>query len=753
MLCKYCKAPSPVGEDYCCGSCSLLAAWVEEGTLPCTQMSEVPPKFAHYRFIEGQFNISKCPMYKEFRLYIDGLQCSSCVHLLEELPHFQNNVLYAQIDFNRHIFEVRCSPLASLGEICAAVEELGYTVTPMKESSDFEKARTAEKRDDLKRIGVAGAVAGNAMLFSVPVYAGLDGMLALAFNWILFFLFLPVLFYVAQPFYKNAWHSLLVRRVSVDLMIVAALWAGFSLSTFSLVTGGGELYFDSTAGFIFLILLTRYALRKQQEKIGSKNTVDDMFATEAYEMIGASGAYSVAYTDIPTGQLINLKRGQVLPCDGRIVSEQADFDLSFLTGEAYPQIRHKDNEVLAGSRLLTAEAQIKTASGPLDSKLAQSLLGLGNNRLKDSAQTIGDVVSHRLTLVVFSIAAAFFLLTFRSLGIESFKRALALITIACPCAVAFGTPLAQGLGLRKAGRRGYFIRSAGVFERIGKIKKIIFDKTGTLTSSHLKLVKTFPTEIPAEERSIILGLEKNSVHPLALSLKKIWSDSETRNILQVSEISGEGVEGRHNAHLYALKKAPGQIDESVMQLNFSIDGKASAYLYFKETVAPEAPQAVADCNRAGLDVMMLTGDRRVRAIGVAKELGIRPGFVFSEQSALDKLQMVQKLNPCLFAGDGLNDMQALNAAYVSFAIKGPFESTLQVSDVYAPQKNLNSIPELLVLAQEVNRTVRANLAFALLYNFAGGALALGGYINPLLAAVLMPLSSFCITAHTAWRLR
>ena len=731
-----------------------MAAWVNNGTPPIMESKGSLQKWEHYRFIEAQFNISKCPLYKEFRLYLDGLQCSSCVHLLEELPHFRHNVLYAHIDFNRHIFEVRCSPVASLGEICAAIEELGYTVTPLKEPSDFIKARVKEKRDDLKRIGVAGAVAANAMLFSVPIYAGLAGDLALIFNWISLVLFLPLLVFAAMPFYKSAWHSLLVRRLSVDMMIVAALWAGFLFSACSLLTGGSEVYFDSTASFIFLILCTRYALRSQQEEIGDKNTMDDMFSREAYELVRPDGnSIFVPYSELSGGATINIKRGQVLPCDGKIISEQADFDLSFLTGEAYPQLRHQFETVQAGSRLLSSEARFQTAGGPLESKLAHSLLGLGNNRLKDSAQTLADVVSHRLTLAVFAIAAVFFLLTYKTLGIEAFKRALALITIACPCAVAFGTPLAHGLGLRKAGRQGYFIRSAGVFERLGKIKKIIFDKTGTLTSNHLSLVKTFPSEIPAEERSIILGLEKNSLHPLALSLKKIWSASSTENITEVTETSGVGVEAFYKSHHYALKKAVGGNDDNIMQLDFTVDGKLAAYLYFRESIQPEAPQVVGGFNSAGVDVLMLTGDKRGRAIAVAKSLGIRPKFVFAEQSAHDKLKIVQKMNPCLFAGDGLNDMQALNAAYVSFAIKGPFESTLQVSDVYAPQKNLSSIPELIELAHKVNSTVSANLAFAIFYNVAGGMLALTGFINPLLAAVLMPVSSFCITFHTAWRLK
>ena len=151
--------------------------------------------------------------------------------------------------------------------------------------------------------------------------------------------------------------------------------------------------------------------------------------------------------------------------------------------------------------------------------------------------------------------------------------------------------------------------------------------------------------------------------------------------------------------------------------------------------------------------MMLSGDRRSRAIEVSKKLGIRPAFVFAEQSAESKKEIIKQQNPCLFIGDGLNDVPALSEAYVSFAIKGAFESTLQVSDIYAPKKNLKSILEIIGLSKKIHRTVQINLLFALLYNAIGGVFALLGMINPLVAAILMPISSFLITMHTAWRLK
>jgi Cu2+-exporting ATPase/Cu+-exporting ATPase len=375
------------------------------------------------------------------------------------------------------------------------------------------------------------------------------------------------------------------------------------------------------------------------------------------------------------------------------------------------------------------------------------------NSTQSEIQSLSDLTAHRLTIAVFTIAALFFIFTFQELGVEAFKRCLALITVACPCAIAFGAPLAHSLGMKKALSEGFFIRSGAVFEKLGSIQKVIFDKTGTLTSSELTLVQTFPPVLSEKDKSIILSLEKNSLHPIALTLKKTWKDQFNTQLKDVKESAGEGVSGYEGSLLYQLSRPKLVPQNELLQVDFTCDSKIVAYLYFSEQIVPEAARVVKSFYEKNFDVMMLTGDSRRRAIDTAKILGIRPSYVFSEQSPATKKEIIEKNNPCLYIGDGLNDLQALQAAYVSFAVKGPFEATMQVSDVYAPQKNLNALLELIELSKRVHGTLKMNLIFAIFYNSAGGILSLLGLINPLVAAVLMPISSIVITAHTAWRMR
>ena len=761
--CAYCRSPVNGVGLFCCSSCELLSHWIKQGVSPLAEQNSVSEKWQKYNLIELEepFNLSQNSYSKKFKFYIEGLQCSSCVHLLEDLPQFCNSVTRAKLNYSNRILEVDIKSSYFLGSLCQSIEDLGYTPTVLKENLDYENAIHKETRNDLKRIGVAGAIAANQMLFSIPLYAGLTGEMAFIFRWVSFFLFLPLVFYSATPFYKKAWVSLLVRRVNVDMMIVIALWAGFIFSTYSLLMGSDDLYFDSTASFIFLILLTRFWIKRHQNNFLQKNIFSDLFINEIYEKTDPQGQTDskkifITFNKIQRGELLKLKQSQLIPCDAILTSEVCDVDLSFLTGEAYPVKKHKGETLLAGSRLLSSEASIKCQTESLESALAQALSKLDDRGGKNSFQTLTDLTAHRLTLVVFTVAGAFFILTYQHLGFEAFKRCLALITIACPCAVAFGTPLAHNIGLRKAIQKGFFIKSETVFEKINQISKIIFDKTGTLTSAQLRLTKTFPADISDEYKSIILGLEKSSMHPIALSLKKSWIDHEIKNITQVHEIASLGVEAYDEGHHYQLTKSKidqnDQVYQNTIQVDFSIDGRRMAYLFFEEDLRPEAKSVIKDFYKRKFDVMMLSGDKRPRAIEVAKQLAIRPAFVFSEQSAESKKEIIQQQNPCLFVGDGLNDLLGLHEAHVSYAIKGAFESTLQVSDVYAPQKDLTSILEIVDLSQEIHKTTQVNLLFAVFYNSVGGIMALAGLINPLIAAILMPASSFVITAHTVYRL-
>ena len=753
--CVYCHGTNLTASKFCCQSCELLFDWFNEHKNPVAEIDL--SKWSHYKNseIEAQFDLAGAnENFKRFKFHLEGLQCSSCVHLLEDIPVFEPRVLKSKINFSKSLLETEVTLSMNLAELSSIIESLGYKPTVFKEVSEYEKAKKQEELGELKKIGVAAAVAANEMLFAVPLYGGLKAELAVIFKWISFVVFLPLLFYAASGFYKRAWSGLVTRRVSVDLMIVVALWGGFLLSAFSLLTGREELYFDSTASFIFLILSTRYLLRFHQNKFIKKDLFVDMFKDQVYEVIKKNRSIYKIFSEIEIGDKIKLQQGQFLAFDGKLLTDKSAADISFLNGESLPHNYSENDLLLAGTKILSSDVEVECVQIAKKTQLSDTL-----NQIellahdKSKYQTLTDVVSHRLTVAVFTVAALYFILTYSDLGYEAFKRSLALITIACPCAVAFGTPLAHHLGVRKALKKGFLIKAENVFEKISRIRKIIFDKTGTLTSSELKLVRTFPVQIDEETKSIILALEKNSLHPVAVTLKKQWSDLPSVKLEKSCEIAGRGVEGEYDGFSYQLIKNYDEQNPNLIQVDFRMNGVVKAYLFFEETLLPESRSVVADLYKKDFEVMLLSGDKRNRVLEIARQLAIRPSNVFSEKSFEDKENLVREQNPCMFVGDGLNDLSALRQAEVSFAVRGPFEATLQVSDIYAPQKKLNSVVEIIQLAEKVQSTVNGNLLFAVFYNAVGGVLALMGFINPLVAAILMPISSLIITLHTVWRLK
>lgn len=753
--CIYCHGANSTKTQFCCQSCELLFNWFNDYKNPVADANL--PNWSHYQNaeIENQFNLAKPDENrKRFKFHLEGLQCSSCIHLLEDLPVFEDRILKSKINFSKSLLEVEISPRMNLAEISSIIESLGYKPTVFKEISDYEKAKKQEKLNELKKIGVAAAVAANEMLFAVPLYAGLNAELATIFKWVSFVIFLPLLFYSAGGFYKRAWSGLVTRKVSVDLMIVAALWGGFILSTYSLLTGRDDLYFDSTASFIFLILSTRYLLRFHQDKYIKKDLYIDMFKDQVYEVLKKSRSVFKVFTEIEQGDKVNLKQGQYLAFDAKVLSHKCITDISFLNGESLPHTYYSNDLIQAGTKILSSDVQVECtspSSATQLSKVLNQLEMLAHDKTK--YQTLTDLISHRLTLAVFSVAGLYFVLTYSDLGYEAFKRSLALITIACPCAVAFGTPLAHHLGVRQALKKGFLIKSENVFEKISRIKKIIFDKTGTLTSSDLKIVRTFPVQLDEETKSIILALEKESLHPVAVTLKKEWSEVIPAKIKKVTDLVGRGVEAEFEGFTYQLIKSHDEQNPSLIQVDFRMNGVVKAYLFFEETLLPESRSVVENLYAKDFEVFLLSGDKRNRVLEVARQLAIRPARVFSEQSFEDKANLITQQNPCMYIGDGLNDLSALKQAEVSFAVRGPFEATLQVSDIYAPQKKLNSVVEIIQLAEVVQSTVNTNLLFAIFYNAIGGVLALMGFVNPLVAAILMPISSLFITLHTVWRLK
>lgn len=747
--CVYCGSESLQG-PYCCAACESLANVTKSPkTGPAEEYSYLDQENFRslYKIDNADYN---------YLFFAEGIHCSSCVHLLEKLPFYCEGVSMAEVHFGNSTVGIKLEDQSSLGAVATTIKELGYNPIPLTAEENTEEKYKLENRAALKRIAVAGFCAGNMMLFVIPVYAGLSGPLGELFNWISFALFLPILFYSAVPFYKGSLASLKYKSISIDLPIVIALLSSFVFSVVNLIRKDGSIYFDSTASFLFLILSARYLLKRVQQNYLSTSVLKNNFKNERYSRFTRENSVEVVpFSALRVGDTVLIKTNQILPMDSHLVSEQALLDMSLLNGESLPKAFTKGLGLLGGTKVLEKDITVQIASSFEDSKIGQLFKKLEtSSRVKNDFINLTDSLAQKLILVVFSLALIFFVIYSTIDVSEAFNRSLALIVLACPCALAFGSPLTYGFALKKALQKGILIKNAAIFESVLKIKNIFFDKTGTLTEGHLRLTHSEPEVISPEVRQVILSLENQSYHPIAFALRKEWGQSTT--LLPTEnpcEILGYGVQGKIGGHFYELRSLSESTHDSELAIELSKNGTPLCRLYFSDAIREESPAVVHTLQTSGMKCFILSGDTKARTIAAGLACNIGRENTYASLFPEDKKSILEKHPNSCMLGDGANDSLSLQHADVGIAVKGSVDLSLSHSDVYFTRGGLTPLLDLIHIAQKTRIVLVRNLSISLVYNTLGGVLALSGFVSPLLAAILMPISSAVIILSCLWGFR
>lgn len=682
------------------------------------------------------------------RFFIGGISCAKCVRKLEDLPmtlpgleelrvDMSTRVAYAKMDIGRLAFS----------RLAEAIVALGFVPYPIPGHENELEFKVASDRRELKRIAVAGAIAGNIMVFSFATYFGDAGELLPLFRWLSFLLYLPVVTYVAWPFYNGAISSLRRRELSIDLPMAVASLAGFIFSTVELTRGRPDIYFDSLSGFLFLILISRWGQRKIQDRYLKSEKLFETFRLQRVRKIVDGQSVWTPTDRLQVEDRIRLFRGETLPCDAQLLSSSARFGMAWLSGEEKAKTYTMSATIPAGARLDTSEADFlvdtllpQTAFGRILSEVEK--FSLSKNRIV----SLADKWAQYLISVVFSVAVIFLLLYWPHSHEEAIRRALSLIILACPCALAFGTPLAIAAALKKANRHGLIVRDANTFEKLKGIDTIFFDKTGTLTDTELTLSE--PTSsLPEIHKRIILGLEHNSVHPIAFAFRKAF----TGNYLNLPfekhrEVTGRGPSAYLYGRLFELRRS----DESLDGVSCALyeEGKRLFTFRFETKIKEDCLGVLEDLRARGLKIILLSGDQKESVKHLTDALGFDFDDTIAEADPSKKLSVVSRYPNSIFVGDGVNDSLAMMKTKVSIAASGGVETALRSSDVYLTEPSLNGVVELFEISSWATSLIRQNLSISFFYNFIGATLALMGYVNPLVAALLMPASSGFIILST-----
>lgn len=738
---------------FCCQACLTVYEVLKEKGLSTyyeikntsgvfKRRSPVEQSKSQFLYLDDlRFEESHCystgPDERVMDFYLEGIHCLACLWLIEKLPEFSPGVLRSKLDIEKSVVSVAINREGTFSQVARELDRLGYRPHALERNEDSKNLRAREERSYLKRIGIAGAAAGNIMIYSVSLYGGASETMAKVFNVLTVVFAIPVFTYSAWPFYQSAFTSLKNKTLSIDIPIAMSLVMGFVMGMRGLIFGFEENYFDSLTALVFLLLLSRYFLRKIQDKGLSVNDLRYFYQNES--VLKKTGEDFVeTHTDfIAAGDVIRVRREEFIPADGLILEGDSLINNSLLTGESLPEHVKAGHPVFSGTQNLGSDLLVEVTKTNTETRLGKILRNVEQGwALRSRTVDLTSVVAKYFTLAVVAISIILFVVLLPEKGMAAaLTRALTLLIVTCPCALAISVPLTFHRSLSLAAQHGIIVKSDEVFEKLAQAKKIFLDKTGTVTLGKLQ-VTSFQSE--KELSDVIYSLEKFSRHPVARALCEFALQGGAKE-LAVSdhrEIPGKGVEGSVNGLKYEIRA--GEILES---------GAVIATFSVRDGIRRDSQEIISRLGMMTGEVSILSGDKVEVVSALAREAGVKT--FHAEISPEEKVTLASGKGTVM-VGDGANDAMALEGADVGFAVSGAMDISLRASDVYLTTPGLAGVEKLLVLSRETMKVVRRNLILSLLYNSASVVFVFSGVISPLVAAIVMPVSSLTVLLSTLY---
>lgn len=788
--CAHCGLSVPAGliepdgaEQFCCSGCRTAYAIIHDGGLDdyyaIRDRCDVAPQAASIATDDvepfddpafaQQHVTADAAGRSTVRLGLTGLHCAACVWLVEKLPRLLPGVVEARVSLVRSTLDVTWDAAhVRLSEVASVVERLGYRVHPL--GDDPTGARDAENRRQLLRLAVAGACAGNAMLIALALYAGMFTGIA-AEHERLFrvagtLVGLVAIVWPGAVFFRGAWNAVRLRTPHMDVPVALGLGVGGIAGLANAITDRGETYFDTLALLVFLLLVGRYLMFRGQQRALDRISLLHALTPRSARLVEADGQVrTVAATTLRPGDVIEVRSGEVVPADGTVVEGTSCVDESLLTGEAAGRTIRLGDPVAAGAANLSALLRVRVTAVGIESRIGR-VMTLVESASRDRPPIVlfADRISGWFVLTVLALTVVTLLAWWPTGAGQAIECAVALLIVACPCALGLATPLTLAVMQGRAAKRSILIKTGAVAERLARPGRIWLDKTGTLTEGRMTVRDWVG---PAELKPLVAALEAHVAHPIADALVKSLGGAGGAALSEVRTVTGGGVTGRTRGHLltvgserFVLRQAKRLCAEVATKVTPWLDaGWAPVYVAIDDRVVaaaavgdqarPDSGRAVAELMRRGWRVGILSGDHPSVAAALARRVGIPADEAFGGLSPADKLRFVETSRAdgtVVMVGDGVNDSAALAAADVGVAVHGGAEVSLRAADVYTGRPGLSPLVELIAAGRRTVRIIRANFAVSLAYNLAAVGLAMTGHVNPLVAAVLMPISSVTVLA-------
>ena len=702
-----------------------------------------------YEFSEG--DISKV------KLFIPSIHCSSCIWLLENLHLIDKGIKNSLVNFTKKEVSVTINTkeisLRKLVEILVSVHYI-----PQINLSTIEgKKNEGNSRNLIFKIGLAGFAFGNIMLLSMPEYLSISEDLGVDFKdffgYISIVLSIPVLLYSSNDYFLSAIKNLRHRIINIDLPISLGIIALFLQSIYEIISGTGSGYLDSFAGFVFFLLIGKWYQNKTYQALAFDRDYKSYFPV-AVTKIFEDHEVNTPLKEIKIGDRLLIRNQELIPTDGVIVKGIGNIDYSFVTGESAPVSKNENDIVFAGGKQIGSAIQVLVKKEVSQSQLTQLWNQNNCNSEFRTIRSMIDKLSRNFTIIVLIIAfASFAFWYFYNPSMASLVFTSVLI-VACPCAIALSMPFTFGTAMRIYGIEGFYLKNTDVVEKLTHINTIVFDKTGTITHTTSRDVSIENDNLCNEDKGVIKSLARQSSHPLSNAVFNFIDSDLIFDVLEYMEIPSSGIKGIVNGRMVKIGSGdfvPGELqyDKAYSTEVFaSIDGVRVARFIVKNKYR-EGIEEVINNLKDKYELHMLSGDNDLEKEKLSSIFGSGNNLFFN-QSPQDKLNYISRLKEegrnVLMIGDGLNDAGALNTSDLGISIADDIYQFSPASDAILEAGRFYKLFRFIIFSKTSLKIVKISFIISIIYNFVGLSFAIQGLLSPIIAAILMPLSSVSVVS-------